>query len=104
MPWSTPENYACGGVLNRTQLREYSRGTRVLLPTKHSGRPMGHPQHRQRCAAAATRLDDTQEVQILRLDARDQCLPGSVALDNRRELHTPISMRWDENTYTAGND
>ncbi len=26
MPWNTPENYACGGVLNRTQLREYSRG------------------------------------------------------------------------------
>jgi hypothetical protein len=87
---------------------EYSRGTRVLPRTERSLRwTDGATPHSRRCAAAAARLDDAQKVdrrgvEVLRLGARDERLPGSVALD-RRELHTSIFGHSAEFYFTQRN-
>ena len=76
--------------------REYSRViqvTREIPRSEHSLRwTDGATPHSRRCAAAAPHLDVTQKVdgrgvEVLRLDVRNERLPGRVALD-RRELHT----------------
>ena len=79
------------GVLEYSRVRSYP-GDRVA------------PQNRHR--SAATHLDDEQKVdgrgvQLLRLAVRDECLPGSVALD-RRELHTSDLRSFGESCFHDG--
>ncbi len=76
---------------------EYSRqrrtpGDRWGTPSTHNGAP-----RRQRALTIRRRS------KFFAWTPATRAFSGSVALD-RRELHTPLSMRWDESTYTAGND
>ena len=88
------------GVLQCTEKDSSVRRTAARVLQEYSSTPTcgalrgteGAPPHSQRCASAATRLDDTQEVdsrglEVLGLDVRDERLPSRVALD-RRELQT----------------